>query len=150
MVVLVTDRGFSEDDWCDGYVPIAALADQPDAACEAGTRLGVDVAHAGLDRAEWLRLRRVLPLCGLVRVALRSVGDTEAYDLARDLRRAGYRGRLRAHGAVAARFYTLLRRAGFDEVELAPEQARRQPREHWHNVRDWTPHAGRRGQPQSH
>jgi uncharacterized protein (DUF934 family) len=147
MAVLVTDLGFVGDDWRDGYVPVAALADSPAGACEVGTALAVDLARPKLDPGEWQRLRRALPQCSLVRVALRTVGDTQAYDLARDLRTAGYRGRLRAHGAVAARFYTLLRRAGFDEVELAPEQARRQPREHWQNERGWEPQSQRERHP---
>ncbi|MCB1397917.1 MAG: DUF934 domain-containing protein [Rhodobacter sp.] len=138
MTVLVTDAGFAPEDWLSGFVPLAALAPvQPQ-----NGRLAIDLAVPVMRGSDWLRLRAALPVAALIRVRLRHVGDTQAYDLARDLRAAGFRGRLRARGAVAPRFYTLLRRAGFSEIELTADQAVHQPSEHWRNERDWTPRRG--------
>lgn len=129
MTILVTDAGFTPDNWTGGF-------EGPQVA---------DLHEAPLPEA--LRLRLFAGLTGLrmVRIELRHFGDTEALALARALRRAGYGGRLRAHGAVLARDYTLLRRAGFDEVELDYDQARLQPPEHWHNQTDWQPRRGDTG-----
>lgn len=135
MVVLVTDAGFTPETWIDGFVPLAAVSDQADAP----PRLAIDLGSPVLDAVAWRRLLAVMGRCALIRVRVRDVGDAQAYDLARALRRAGYGGRLRAHGAVASRFYTLLRRAGFDEVELDTAQARNQPCEHWRNESGWIP-----------
>ncbi|WP_417596991.1 DUF934 domain-containing protein [Pararhodobacter oceanensis] len=135
MAILVTDEGFAPDDWRHGYVPLAALSD----AADGGWRLGIDLRSAELSPRDWQRLRAALPRCGMIRLRLRHFGDTEALELAERLRAAGYRGRLRAHGAVLARFYTLARRAGFSEVELDRHQAQRQPREHWRFFDTWAP-----------
>lgn len=132
MSVLVTDKGFNGDDWRGGYVPLAALSDQV-GGC------GLDLDTPQLTRRDWARLCRLLPQLGLIRVRLRDFGDLAALDLARALRAEGYRGRLRAHGAVLAVFLTMLRRSGFDEVELDCEQARLQPAEHWRVEEGWTP-----------
>ena len=132
MTVLVRDGEFVADDWRAGYVPLAALSDHPGQA-------GVDLPSAELARADWERLCALLPELGLVRIRLRHFGDVAALDLARAIRMRGWRGRLRAHGAVLASLYTLARRAGFDEVELDADQARLQPAEHWRFEPGWSP-----------
>ena len=137
MSVLVRDGGFVPEDWTQGYVPLPALCDHPGGA-------GVDLRTPELGARDWARLCRLLPELGLVRIALRHFADVAALDLARAIRAQGYAGRLRAHGAVLAGLYTLTRRAGFDEIELDPEQARLQPAEHWRFEPGWSP-AGRRG-----
>lgn len=141
MTVLVTDKGFEQDNWRDGYVPLCAAS----GLGEVRNATGIDLPTPILSPPEWQRLRGLLPDTRLVRVALRHFGDTQALDLARDLRTLGFRGRLRAHGAVAARFYTLLRRSGFSEIELDARQARLQPVEHWRNETGWNPGPGAQG-----
>lgn len=137
MAVLVKESGFVPDDWGEGYVPLAALARGP--GCNMPGALGVDLSSPELEPGGWQRLCEARERIGLIRVRLREFGDLAAFDLARALRAEGYAGRLRAHGAVLAGFYTLTRRAGFDEVELAPLQAGLQPGEHWRNERHWQP-----------
>ncbi|MCB1407273.1 MAG: DUF934 domain-containing protein [Rhodobacteraceae bacterium] len=139
MTLLVTDSGFIPDDWADGYVPLAALSDTADPTLN----VAVDLNSPVLRSREWDRLRAALPRIGLIRIRLRDFGDVEALDLASTLRRHQYGGRLRAHGAMLARCYTLARRAGFDEVELDPAQARRQTCEHWRNEPGWFPRTDR-------
>ncbi len=135
MSVLVTDAGFGPENWKNGLVPLAALSDQP---CNIGP-VAVDLSSPELSGRDWAQLRHHLPRLSMVRVHLRHFGDTASLDLARALRAQGFAGRIRAHGAVLARLYTLLRRAGFDEVELDREQARRQPAEHWQFESLWRP-----------
>ena len=53
---------------------------------------------------------------------------------------AGFSGRLRAAGHVIADQYAMARRAGFDEVEISPDLARRQPQEAWVFRTDWRAH----------
>ncbi|MCL4676840.1 MAG: DUF934 domain-containing protein [Pararhodobacter sp.] len=139
MTVLVTDNGFMPDDWTDGYVPLVAVSDMEDTAYA----LAVDLNTPVLSPRDWNRLHAALPRVGMIRIRLRDFGDIEALDLATSLRRHHYSGRLRAHGAMLARCYTLTRRAGFDEVELDPLQARMQPSEHWRNEPGWLPRIGR-------
>lgn len=127
MAVLVTDAGMVPDDWHEGFMPLG------------GQGRALDLPSAALTRDQRAWLEQALPGLALIRLGLRHFGDTAALDLARALRGLGFRGRLRAHGAVLARSYTLLRRAGFDEVELDNDQARLQPPEHWHNETGWQP-----------
>ncbi len=132
MTVLVKDKTFVPDDWHAGYVPLAALTDWPDG-------VGVDLSSPELGARDWARLAMLLPRLELVRIRLRHFGDLAALDLAHAIRAAGYDGRLRAHGAVLARAYTLIRCSGFSEVELDHAQASRQPAEHWRLDSAWQP-----------
>ncbi|KPQ06389.1 MAG: hypothetical protein HLUCCA12_10385 [Rhodobacteraceae bacterium HLUCCA12] len=136
MTILVTDTGFQADDWIHGFVPLAAAS--PHSGC-AGTPLAIDLGNPACTPEDWARLKRFLPRTALVRIRLRHIGDTAGFDLATSMRRAGFDGRIRAHGAVLAAHYTLARRAGFTEIELQPHQAQRQPCEHWHNDTGWSP-----------
>ncbi|RVT84603.1 DUF934 domain-containing protein [Rhodobacteraceae bacterium CCMM004] len=111
MAAIVTDAGFAPDDWIG---PVAEIAPDADPAALA----------AVLDAP-------------LVRVAFPSFADGRGFTLAADLRRMGYGGRLRAAGHVLADQYAMARRAGFDEVEIAPDLARRQPQAQWLARADW-------------
>lgn len=115
MSVIVTDTGFAADDWPEGALDqILDLA--PDADPEA----------VALD-----------PVPAMVRVAFPSFSDGRGFTIARRLRLRGYTGRLRAQGHVIADQYAMARRAGFDEVEISDELARRQPEEQWIFRADW-------------
>ena len=104
--VLVRDTGFGPEDWTG---PVLDLA--PDADLD-----GADVDF------------RAAPM---IRVAFPSFTDGRGFTLARRLRMAGYRGRLRAAGHVIADQFPMARRSGFDEVEIDAGLARRQPWELW-------------------
>ena len=45
--------------------------------------------------------------------------------------------RLRATGRLIADQYAMARRVGFDEVQVAPDIAARQPQEQWRARADW-------------
>ena len=66
--------------------------------------------------------------------------DGRGFTLARRLRLMGYRGRLRAKGHVIADQYAMMRRAGFDEVEIPHAMARRQPEDQWLRRAQWQAH----------
>lgn len=118
MTVIVTDTGFSSDDWAGAEDRTATLAPE--------------------DRADDLSAR--LAALELIRVTFPSFADGRGFTLARDLRRLGYTGRLRAAGHVLADQYAMARRAGFDEVEIDAELAARQPEADWLARANWQAH----------
>jgi len=108
--ILVTDTGF-------GPVP-------------AETPLEIDLdAHPS-----------TVPEAALVSVTVPGFGDGRAFTLARSLRRAGYKGRLRASGPVLPDQYAMARRAGFDEIEIPDDHAARHVEAHWLARADWRAH----------
>ncbi len=116
MSVIVTDSGFAADDWTGGAAETLVLASDTD----PGT-LGPVAA-------------------GLVVVDFPSFADGRGFTIARQLRLAGYRGRLRARGHVIADQYAMARRSGFDEVEISDELAARQPEPQWLARARWSAH----------
>lgn len=131
MGVIVTDTGFQSDDWTHGYIaPEGVPANQDSAA------LAVDLASDASAEA----LRPHLADIDLIRVAFPAVSDGRGFTLARQLRRMGFEGRLRAAGHLIADQYAMARRAGFDEVEITEDKARRQPAEQWQFRADWRAH----------
>lgn len=126
MSVVVTDAGFAPADAVDA-VPLADIALH---------RGAVDLAHTDDPAA----LRDHLSDLHMVRVAFPAFNDGRAFTVAQRLRRMGYAGRLRAVGPVIADQFAMLRRTGFDEVEIPDELAARQPAEQWMFRADWRAH----------
>ncbi|MEL6169068.1 MAG: DUF934 domain-containing protein [Pseudomonadota bacterium] len=129
--MIVTDRGFTEDTWTAGFVPLAELA-----ANDAAPGIGVDIPSD----ADPASLAGRLLSVALIRVDFPSFADGRGYTIARELRRHGFPGRLRAKGHVIADQYAMARRSGFDEVEIADDLARRQPEAHWLARAEWRAH----------
>lgn len=125
---LVRDTGFHPEDWADGF---AAVAD----GIAANTR-AIDLDPSSDVEALWPHLDHL----AMIRIAFPSFADGRGFTLARRLRAAGYRGRLRAHGHVLADQYAMARRAGFDEVEIDADLAARQPEPHWLARANWQAH----------
>lgn len=114
MTTLVRDDGFHRDDWT------GAMRDL-----------------AGEQRpADW---EETLAAPGL-RIRFAAFSDGRGLTLARALRAAGYGGRLRAAGPLLPDQYAMLRRVGFDEVELSDEQAATHPESSWLARADWQAH----------
>lgn len=124
--VIVRDDGFHPEDWTAGFVP----------AAEAGGGAAAELAPT--DDPEALRDR--LDGLALIRIAFPAFSDGRGFTLARRLRAMGYAGRLRATGHVLADQYAMARRAGFDEVEIGADLARRQPAGDWVFRADWQAH----------
>ncbi|ROT95838.1 DUF934 domain-containing protein [Histidinibacterium lentulum] len=130
MTVIVTDGGFGPDDWTG---PVVAFED---AGAEAGPGAALDVPPDADPSALATRAQAA----GMVRIRFPAFSDGRGFTLAAHLRRAGYRGRLRAAGHVIADQYAMARRAGFDEVEIGDDLARRQPEDQWRARADWGAH----------
>jgi len=126
MSVIVTDKGFCADDW---DLPILALND-------AYGGVGIDLASS----ADPLELAGRLPDVPMIRVDFPSFADGRGFTIARQLRLMGFKGRLRARGALIADQFAMARRSGFDEVEISDEMAERQPESHWLFRADWKAH----------
>lgn len=126
MSVIVRDDGFHADDWTGDFLPLDAL-DGPTAA--------VDVPSS-------TRTESLAPLLAsdFVRIDFPAASDGRGFTLAAELRRLGFKGRLRAKGHVLADQYAMARRTGFDEVEIAAELAQRQPEPQWLARADWRSH----------
>ncbi len=114
MNTIVTDAGFA-----------------PDTGIIAFTELPADTDPAQLDA--------FLPKAAL-RIPFDSFADGRGFTLARLLRLRGYRGHLRASGHVIADQYAMARRSGFDDVEITPELAERQPQDQWLARANWHQH----------
>lgn len=126
MTTLVTDQGFA---------PAANINAVP--LADLGRHTGaLDLAHT--DDPE--SLRGHLSGLTLIRVAFPAFSDGRAFTIARRLRIMGYLGELRALGPVIADQYTMLRRTGFDSVEIPDDLARRQPQDQWQFRADWRAH----------
>ena len=72
-------------------------------------------------------------LASIPAIAIRfpAFNDGRGFSLARQLRRLGFKGTLRARGHVLADQYPMALRCGFDEVEITEAQAARQPENQW-------------------
>jgi len=115
MSTVVTDKGFTIDDWNAGYEGADTLD------------LASDVDPVGLD------FNGIV----MIRVDFPSFADGRGFTIARQLRLRGYTGRLRAKGHVIADQYAMARRAGFDEVEIDASLAQRQPEPDWLARSNW-------------
>ena len=129
MSTIVTDTGFADDDWAEGFTT-------PDQIPANDPGLGVDLASD----ADPEVLRDVLVDIPLIRVDFPSFADGRGFTIARALRLMGYQGRLRAKGHVIADQYAMARRSGFDEVEIDADLAKRQPEDQWIARANWRQH----------
>lgn len=138
---LIADGAFVTDAWTrvadDAPLPVAGdrivpwarwLAEGAAGVAPAPTgRLGVEIENdtpvAAL--APWL------PHLDLVVVRFPATGDGRGFSLARRLRARGFRGELRASGALIADQYAFARACGFDTVEIPDATAARQPASQW-------------------
>lgn len=128
MTVIVTDRGFAPDDWTAGFAALADLT--PDARA-------LDLPNT----ADPAAVAPHLGALNLIRIAFAAFNDGRGLTLARRLREMGFRGRLRAAGHLIADQYAMLRRSGFDEVEIDDALAARQPWPQWQARAAWdAPH----------
>ena len=129
--IIITDDGFAQEDWTQAFVTPEALA-----ANDAAPVVAVDLTSD----ADLAPLQDRLDRIDMVRVDFPSFSDGRGFTIARQLRRMGFDGRLRARGHVIADQYAMARRSGFDEVEISAELAARQPEDQWLRRADWRAH----------
>lgn len=142
-MALISDGRFVEDGWRrladeealpkSGKVIVSlarldqALEKLPPDAC-----LGVLAPNA----TEVEALAPALPKLGLISIAFPAFADGRGFSLARLLRRAGFKGELRASGRVLADQYTHALGCGFDTIEIPDDLAARQDETQWRKARD--------------
>lgn len=131
MSVIVTDAGFGPDDWTGMFVSLEDLA-----ANDPGAATCIDLGSDADPATIGERLGRI----AMIRVDFPTFSDGRGFGIAGALRRAGFAGRLRARGHVIADQYAMVRRAGFDEVEISDDLAARQPEAQWRARADWRAH----------
>lgn len=124
MTVIVTDTGFGSDDWTLGFVPLDEAANDVAA---------LDVPSSA-DPADVIKQ---ITGAEMIRVDFPRFADGRGFTIARQLRLAGYKGRLRAKGHVISDQYAMARRCGFDEVEISDDLAARQPEGEWQFRANW-------------
>lgn len=124
MTIIVSDHGFSPDNWT-GQFRSWEHVESDTGKIERGNAL--DVPNF-LDGDE---LVPVFSRVALIRIPFPAHVDGRGFSLARRLRRLGFGGRLRAKGHILADQFVFARRCGFDEVEIDDDLARRQPEEVW-------------------
>ena len=130
--IIVRDSGFQDDDWRGEFIRWSGEDDH--SALPDGAALEVEnTAHAEDIVPSFQRI-------AFIRIAFPSHMDGRGFSLARHLRLLGYRGRLRAAGHILADQYAMARRSGFDEVEIDPALAKRQPQEQWLFRANWQTH----------
>lgn len=129
MSVIVTDHGFTPDDWPDSPVSVDSFNHDPATQDATALDLPGDTPPEEIE-GRFAALTHI-------RIAIPGFGDGRGLTLARQLRRMGFQGRLRAQGPVIADQYTMLRRSGFDEVEIPDALAARQPESDWLARADW-------------
>ncbi|WP_353185911.1 DUF934 domain-containing protein [Bosea sp. (in: a-proteobacteria)] len=104
-----------------------ALAQQGD-----GQSLGVLIPNSLAISA----LAPFLPRLALVAIGFPAYSDGRGFSLARQLRRAGFTGELRASGPLIPDQFAYALACGFDTIELPQANAERQPLEQWLRARD--------------
>lgn len=131
---LLDRAGFRQDEFSrdgSGKATLAQLAEL-DAAIHAcrGRPLGVEVANT----TDVERLAPLFDRLALIAIAFPSFGDGRGFTLAKRLRRAGYKGRLRASGPLIPDQAAYAFACGFDEIELPDSSAARQTEAQWKNA----------------
>lgn len=114
MSVIVKDSGFVAEDFNDEWLDLGSDTDPSTLAQYAGA--------------------------AAIRVDFPAFSDGRGFTLAKLLRLAGFKGRLRANGHVIADQYAMARRSGFDEVSISDDLAARQPEAQWIARADWQAH----------
>lgn len=89
--------------------------------------VGVEIANTIRPEA----LAHVFDALALIAVAFPAFGDGRGFSIAKALRAAGYRGRLRAVGPLIADQFAYALACGFDEIETPDALAERQPMAQW-------------------
>jgi uncharacterized protein (DUF934 family) len=114
-------------------VPTAALL-VPVAALEAALAARQDGQWLGVSLPNTYHAADLLPVQArleLVAIDFPKFNDGRGFSIAKALREQGYKGTLRATGALIPDQFAFALHVGFDEVEISDAQAERQPVAQW-------------------
>jgi uncharacterized protein (DUF934 family) len=96
--------------------------------------LGEGVALAVPNNQDPRALLDVQDRLDLIAIPFPKFNDGRGFSIARSLRAQGYKGLLRATGALIPDQFAFALECGFDEIELSDEQAARQPIAQWQHA----------------
>ncbi len=141
-MALISDGRFIEDGWRrlaeeealpkSGKVVVSlARLEHALAHLAEGASLGVNVPNT----TEPAALASALPRLELVEIAFPAFADGRGFSLARLIRRAGFKGELRASGRLLADQYAHALGCGFDTIEIPDDLAERQDESQWQGAR---------------
>lgn len=141
-MALISDGRFVDDGWRrlaeeealpkSGKIVVSlARLDHTLAHLPEGVSLGVNVPNTTDPAA----LAAALPRLALIEIAFPAFADGRGFSLARLIRRAGFKGELRASGRVLADQYTHALGCGFDTIEIPDDLAERQDEAQWQAAR---------------
>ena len=144
--VIITNKGFSSDDWINRSViePANILSDnfREEQLKKAHLKLGNDF------QVETLKL--FLPYLNTISIEFPSEKDGRGFSLAKRLRQLGYQGTLRAAGHVTVDHYRHAIQSGFNQIAIPANLAKRMPEPYWQQQIDrFTPSYQEKLQPGS-
>ncbi|MCB1386511.1 MAG: DUF934 domain-containing protein [Nitratireductor sp.] len=128
MSVIIRDGKFHQDDWMasgGSFHDFDAMPLRPH---------DFELDHLGIDVPNSIDPNSLSGFVGevsAIRIPFPSFADGRGFSIARVVRRMGFTGLLRAHGHIICEQYPLAVRAGFDEIEISDELARRQSEALW-------------------
>lgn len=123
-VAVTTDgAGFSLLQWEDWGDHASSANDRDRLGVEVPATLSIETLAPVLDRV------------GLVAVRFGAFSDGRGLSLARLIRRAGFKGVLRAVGPLIPDEFAYALQCGFDEIELPDSSAQRQTEQEWIKAR---------------
>jgi uncharacterized protein (DUF934 family) len=142
-MALISDGRFIEDSWRrladEEALPrsgklVVSLARLEHALDVVGPEASLGVIAP--NTTEPSTIAGALPRLGLVSIAFPAFADGRGFSLARLIRRAGFKGELRASGRLLADQYAHALACGFDTVEIPDDLAARQDEGQWRAARD--------------
>ena len=125
--VIITNKGFSNDDWIDRSViePTNILSDnlREEELKKTCLKLRNDFQVE--------TLKSFLPYLNAISIEFPSEKDGRGFSLARRLRQLGYLGTLRATGHVIVDHYRHAIQSGFNQIAIPTKLAKRMPEPYW-------------------
>ena len=125
--VIITNKGFSSDDWIGRSViePTNILSDNfgEEQLKKSHLKLGNDFQVE--------ILKSFLPYLNAISIEFPSEKDGRGFSLARRLRQLGYLGVLRATGHVMVDQYRHATQSGFNQIAISSKLAKRMPEPYW-------------------
>jgi ferredoxin--NADP+ reductase len=125
--IIITNKGFSNDDWIDRSViePTNILSDnlREEELKKTCLKLRNDFQVE--------TLKSFLPYLNAISIEFPSEKDGRGFSLARRLRQLGYLGTLRATGHVIVDHYRHAMQSGFNQIAIPTKLAKRMPEPYW-------------------
>jgi ferredoxin--NADP+ reductase len=144
--VIITNKGFSSDDWISRSViePTNILSGNvgEEQLKKCQLKLGNDFQVE--------TLKSFLPYLSAISIDFPSEKDGRGFSLAKRLRQLGYLGVLRATGHVMVDHYRHATQSGFNQIAIPPKLAKRMPELYWQQqIDNFTPSYQEKLQPGS-